>query len=1025
MNNKKPKKIIHTGDQHIFFSKNFSAHAYVFDEFYKQIEREKPDLIVCTGDLIDSKIKLSNEQFSLGRSFLYNLSSYCPVIIILGNHDLNLRNKQMGDLISPIVNTLNSESIYPIHFFKHSGIYDLYNIKWAVWSCLDDQQKPNIVKTNPNDYVIGLFHGAIKGCISDNGFRLTHGTDVSEFDETDITMMGDIHASQTFRNDEVVYSGSLIQTKTSEPAEGSYVVWTWEDNGYKHEFKNVKNKYATIVTNLNDIETISKPEEDNHLIVEYDIDSVSKTELAALRKELKEKYNSVDLKPIRKVKKEKTVLDLASKKINLRDALKEYIKTLTIEKSVEDEILKLDDRYEKELNITQDFEYGDFSLVSMEVCNLLPFAPTAQKIDFNHEGIIGIAGRNRVGKSAILSALMFCLFNTSRDNNSSLKKLINKHNRSKDAFVKVILSKTNKLYKIERTLTPKKKDGVTITLDFYEIDANENVINVLTGEKRQDTEKIIQRYFGLESAFEILSLYSAQKRQQELIDCKNAERLKLVNRFIGSNNYEDKLSIVGDELRVEKGIYQSLSKNFDNSTNLSELENKLEKAGETLTEYEQELNETKSELELHEYKNKHLVSSYDVFRKISLKNVSNPIEVQNKIDNILSAIKTNETLLFENNNEIETLTEQNKLIAENFFQKYGDEIVKYKINWKEFKPKEDKLAVLKSDLKRLNAQVLIDECNSCGKPFLEKEKEKVHNQILQVKLEIEELNNDILQHNEKNNNIENIKDEYNSIQDKINSLERKNSKIILTNKSFESDITTLKLKSSDWDEVQNAKKELQKIEFDYKKQREEKEDYKNKIDLLQENIGSIKTEIKLLNKEIDDYNTTFNKLKESEDKMDLLKLYKDIVSKDGLPLFILQSKISEINEQVNLIVSKIFDFRLEFSIEGSDLNIMFFYENDDEKNDVGFASGSETFIINLCIKVGLSQVSELPKLTSLIIDEGYGTLDSEALGKIPSLFSTLPDYYKNIITISHIDDLKDLYNYEVVLKRVNKYTEIF
>jgi predicted phosphodiesterase len=198
----RPKKIFHIGDVHVFFSKKFEAHDYVFQEFYKEIENEKPELIVAVGDLLDSKTKLSPEQFLLARTFLLNIASYCPVIIILGNHDLNLQNKDRLDSISPIVQSLENQTKNPIHYLKHSGIYDLYDIKWAVWSCLDDQQAPEISRTD-SDYIVGLYHGSVKGCVGDNGFVLSEGIDVDEFKDCNIVMMADIHAQSGFRPETV------------------------------------------------------------------------------------------------------------------------------------------------------------------------------------------------------------------------------------------------------------------------------------------------------------------------------------------------------------------------------------------------------------------------------------------------------------------------------------------------------------------------------------------------------------------------------------------------------------------------------------------------------------------------------------------------------------------------------------------------------------------------------------------------------------------------------------------------------
>lgn len=1023
----RPQKVFHIGDVHIFFDKNFEAHNYVFNEFYKDIEKEKPDLIVCCGDLIDSKIKVSGEQFELARSFLFNLASTCPVILILGNHDVNLKNKERIDMLSPIVNTLNSETVFPIHFFKHSGVYNLYNIKWAVWSCLDDQLKPEIVRTK-DDYVVGLFHGAVKGCVSENGFVLTEGTDVSEFDDTDITMMSDIHSKQMFRNNEIVYSGSLVQTKVSESANGSYVLWTLKDDKYIPEYKEIKNIYSTLsvdFSEMNIMETLAKLDEKQFLIVKYDSEIVSKSDIAILKKELQSKFkNKVELKPLIKKKKKAVVLQEADKDVDLQNAMEKYLLSLKLSDSEINNIIELDKQYSKNLDLRKDIEYGDFSLLAIEVNNFLPFAPKTQKINFDREGIVGIAGKNKVGKSSILSGLLFGLFNSSRDNNSSLKKLINKNNRNTEAFVKLYLYKKGKYYKISRTLIPKKGEAVKTTLEFFETDEDWNEIKSLTGEKRQDTEKEIQKYFGDESAFETLTLYSAQTNKQELIDCKNAERLKLVNRFIGSNNYEVKHTAVSEDLRIKKGVYQNLLKSFNQSVDLESLEAKLVSFLNRKEELEEFIADVKSEEELEVFKNRHLIANFELTKKIASKIVANPGEVAKEIETIIINNTKKENIIKSNENLIKGYNEKQNKLSIDFTKQFNGEIDKFKIDSSTIKTIENEHAILNSDIAKLRKQLLIDVCTNCNKEFTESDKRKVEKELASSLLTLERLKkmiNDFYSEKEK---IEELQKDFFEIKISIGTCEKN---IFQMNSELSSSvikIENIRLKSKDWDEVEAAKKSLVLLEHDFNKYTDKKKDISKTIGMLQNELSVTKSEIKFLENTISNFKIKIKDLQECETEMNFLKSYKDIISKDGLPLYILQSKIAEINEQVNLIISQVFDFEVEFAILDGELNISFFYENDEEKNDVGFASGSETFIINLCIKVGLAQVSELPKLTSLIIDEGYGTLDAETIAKIPALFLSLPEYYKNIITVSHIEELKELYNYEIKLEKKATYTEI-
>lgn len=1022
----KPNKIIHIGDVHIFFSKKFEAHDYVFNKLYKSLNEDNPDLIVLAGDLIDSKLKLSPEQFTLARNFLLNLSMYAPVIIILGNHDLNLQNKDRLDSISPIVHSLYNETQHPIHFFKNTGLYPLYDIDWAVWSCLDDQKAPHI---SNQQYTVGLYHGAVKGCISDNGFTLTEGIDIEDFKDCNIVMMADIHKQQSFRDGDIVYSGSLIQTKISEPAKGSYILWVWDGTRYNYEVKHLGNIYSVITQDVDNLDTLAVDDDNQLIVIKYDSSTMSKTDALKLKKELQSKLsNKVELKPTVKKKHKvevKTKSDeIEQKKINLKNALSEYIAHLKLSNEDAKIVFDLDEEYGRNLDLSKDFDLGDYHIKNVKVENFLCFKAIDTSLDKN--GIIGIAGKNRVGKSSIFKAIIFCLFNSSPNNNASLKKMINKHNRKDKAFVELVLEKNGEMYRIKRTITPKKADGVTIDLEFELLDDDGNVIKSLKGEKRQETEKEIQKLFGIESAFEILSMYSAQKRQVEFIDCKNSERLTLINRFIGSQSYEEKEKVVAEDLKAEKSVYQSILKDFNQSVDITLLKMNLEKYELRQDELTIDINDMKEDGTLIEYKNRHLISNYELNKKIANKHVDDP----EAINEIIATYKESNVKL---ESEVTKLNESLQLVIaakaseeDKFLNEYSQEISKYKINYKAIKEDEAKCAVLLNDIKRLKEQLTITTCNSCGQPISEDVIQKKKNDLANMESELITLKQKINDFNEHNDKIEEMQTRHSNYRDEIDSFEAsiKNKKLKITNHSTQ--IDSLKFNSQLWEEVQDAKARLIELEKDYQKYISYKAQSAKLLDSLQNELGSVKTNIQLTKKEIDNYNNYFGKLKESEERLRILKLYKDIIHKDSLPLFILKTKIDDINEQVNLLINQVFDFDIEFSIneDSGELSIEFVYENDEEKNDVGFASGSETFIINLCIKVGLSQISELPKATTLFIDEGYGTLDKETMDKIPNLFAVLPEYYKNIITISHIEELKDLFEHQVRLEKRGKYTEV-
>mgnify|MGYP003637642943 FL=1 len=68
----------------------------------------------------------------------------------------------------------------------------------------------------------------------------------------------------------------------------------------------------------------------------------------------------------------------------------------------------------------------------------------------------------------------------------------------------------------------------------------------------------------------------------------------------------------------------------------------------------------------------------------------------------------------------------------------------------------------------------------------------------------------------------------------------------------------------------------------------------------------------------------------------------------------------------------------------------------------------EKFLSSLAIRVALTKVSCLPRPNFLIIDEGFGNLDSENLQALESLFEYLKTEYDFIMVVSHIDLMKDM-----------------
>ena len=84
----------------------------------------------------------------------------------------------------------------------------------------------------------------------------------------------------------------------------------------------------------------------------------------------------------------------------------------------------------------------------------------------------------------------------------------------------------------------------------------------------------------------------------------------------------------------------------------------------------------------------------------------------------------------------------------------------------------------------------------------------------------------------------------------------------------------------------------------------------------------------------------------------------------------------------------------------------------------------ERFISSLAIRVALLKASNLPKSNFLIIDEGMGSLDSEYLHGMQLMFDLLKAQFDYVVVISHLDNIRDMVDNIIEIKKVNGYNHI-
>lgn len=208
-------RIVHFSDLHIRLFKDHELYKKIMSQALSEWKSIAPDRIVFTGDFVHSKNQMTPELIELVAWILTECASISKTILIIGNHDFLENNNHRLDALSPIVDSLSNPNI---SYYKNRGIYNDENINWCVYSLVDHNIPPKILKEDGKTN-IGLFHGPIQGLYTDIGYKFEDGFDVSKFKGCDIVLCGDIHKRQVFDipNGKKAYMiGSTIQQNFGE-----------------------------------------------------------------------------------------------------------------------------------------------------------------------------------------------------------------------------------------------------------------------------------------------------------------------------------------------------------------------------------------------------------------------------------------------------------------------------------------------------------------------------------------------------------------------------------------------------------------------------------------------------------------------------------------------------------------------------------------------------------------------------------------------------------------------------------------
>lgn len=161
------------------------------------------------------------------------------------------------------------------------------------------------------------------------------------------------------------------------------------------------------------------------------------------------------------------------------------------------------------------------------------------------------------------------------------------------------------------------------------------------------------------------------------------------------------------------------------------------------------------------------------------------------------------------------------------------------------------------------------------------------------------------------------------------------------------------------------------------------------------------------------------------------EIYEEIIStfeKQGLIDSIIKDKIlPELENKINYILDNVCNYKIKIELKdgGKDSKIkMYKILDNEQKIDVEMMSGYEISMINIIIRIALSNMSNAVKTNFIIIDEAFTFCDNTNRKKLKSLFEFLRKNYDWILLITHDDIIKDEYNMKINVVHDGKYSNV-
>ena len=1123
-------------DIHIQPIRRHAEYRAVFNRVYQQLRASPPGLIVLTGDIVDAKIKVTNELLIFLNEFLSNLAAIMPVVLIAGNHDLNIREQNRIDtllgalLMSEIEPNIDYDQVLKtiektgylmgkhcrvdnLVYLRRSGGYRIGNLVFGLSSFLDDQvyRARQIIKPPGVDYIIGLAHLSLYEARYSTGIRhSSRKYTVDTFRGYDFVLLGDIHQAQFMNREQTIgYPGSLLQINFGEPLTGhGYLKWDLKAGlGHLIPVKNnqgfLKLRFEAgelvdrqqVLRELAEVEAVS-------LRIYHDLKTsravVDKflNDLPSLGVQVLDYKRIADRIPLGEVigKTTETAVEEAKNKMEFENLyqletqinyLRSYLEQKHIDANQIEAILNIHRDYHKAIqndSLSETGRVNDFEwkLKCLKFENIFCYRGP-NLIDFSQlHGLIGILGNNSLGKSTIMDIILFAIFNKcDRVDLNNRADLLTKGINS--GWIELtIQEKANQelifFLEVKRQVNGNVRMNRSYFRRMIDIDSkSENVIQI--GGNGEVTK--MASLFGDYQTFVMVHV-KLQSNVGEMGSAGAREQHTILHRLLKLDCFKAMSVQVGQELTELRRSLKSGPGVVDLSAIKAELTKKqgdLETISKHQANLETELNNDRLVIEqLHQEKSQRsrvVRSDAEIAVKEKAIGIRSKIDILNQqligverteIDPVECPSESELTVLIElervftigydeieiglvnnldkdldkaldsvyrslNNPNIKLILDKIKVLLNEYITEYSQ----LEIETNNVKGQTDILAsnLVKNvgKLELVHGLNYAANCKVCQSNhtwttacLMTEEAIKKTEHLIKLggnaPLSSEKLTNIIESLNENmKHGLDLVKTTYNDRKRCFEKAQR--------HREWQTNLTKFQTLDQLRIELEPLEKDLAAIDKRLaQREREQKQwtvEWQNRMDLAQACLSERQSEFKetavvyreligrviWLETEVERNRVWQTEHQRLENRLVLLKQYQEAIGERGILKTVVEEKLGLMTNMINDIVQSM-NPRAAIEIDYDENGFQLMMIKSGHRHHYKILGGFEKFLVNLALKIALSNVSNVSKPNFVCIDEGWGSADHNHRHNLDLFLETLAERYEMILIVSHIPELVDI-----------------